>query len=768
MKSKNIHFFSIEAVIGYIIAILGTTLFMAGIYEPLEVKTLDARFKRRTRFFANQEKKGKPIASKGTKSIVLIPLTDRCLKEIEISDNVSEYPLPRKYHGLILDFLTRAGASVIGMDIFFDGRSKNPDQDTLFIRAVENSKNVILPIIFDNKQILEDGRLVSKKQVLHCFEKISNAARAEGFINTKYETVQEDGIFRKIQLINSLENLVYPAFSLAIAGSYLGADLNSLSISSDHIIDSKGIFSIPLYKEKGLKNFMINYLPQKEPFEQIPFSKVLDWSRQGKAGLLKGIAHFKNKAVLIGPALTAEFDFHITPNGKVFGMNIHAQVIRSLIDGDYIKRFNKNHVGITLFTLGLILSFLLANLSSIFSLTLLIIGLGLYCATAFLIFPLTSIMLPLVPVVITFLTIAIFVRFIKLYLDLWRTNITLDRRVEELTTLYDISQSISKTLITDKEKRINLVLDRSLASIGAERGSLMLHDPMTDELVVETVRGEGVGSVQKTRLKPGQGIAGMVFQTNSPLTINKGQKDNRFLGSSSYNSEIKNMLCVPLLVNEKPIGVINLVNKKGNDFFSTEDSNLAMTIAQQTASIIENARLYRLATIDGLTELYVHRHFQIRLEEELRRAHRYSKDLALMITDIDHFKLFNDTYGHQTGDVVLRAVSKIVKDTVRDIDLPARYGGEEFGVILPETDEEGAMILAERLRKNVEELEVETEVHGTLSVNISIGVACFPRIKSEDRKVLIEAADCALYHSKEDGRNRVTMAFPGMEKPQNS
>jgi diguanylate cyclase (GGDEF)-like protein len=765
MKIKNIKFINAESIAGFTLAIAGIFLFFSGFFENLEMKTLDQRFMIRTEYFKKLEKKGLKISGIGQQSIVNVPLTDKCLKNILLDEGIKTYPLPRDLYADVINFLSKSQAKIIGIDLFFDIPSPDLQKDLNFIKAVKDSKNVVLPIIFDSRQVFEDGRLIDKKQVLRCFNQVSSNAVNQGFINVKYETLQDDGVFRKIGLLKSLENLVYPSFSLACAASFIGADINSLSIVNSIIYDNTGKIKIPLYADKNSETLIINYLPEKSPFITIPFSKVLKWAKMGSEGLKNGEHHFKNKLIIIGPDITAEDDFHITPYGKVPGMSIHAQIIRSIIDKDYITRFKRSFTGTSILFFSFIFIVFLSNSSSIAAFTVFISALVLYIAFAFYIFIKKSIMLPIIPIAVIFISITLTVRFIKLYMDLWRTNNILDRKVNELTTLYDISRSISKTLITDKEKRINLVLDKSLASIGAQRGSLMLLDPLTEELVVETVRGAGVGQVQKTRLKPGQGIAGMVFESAAPLIINKGEKDNRFLGSSSYSSEIINMLCVPLLVNENPIGVLNLVNKTDNSNFTDSDSKLAMTIAQQAASVIENARLYRLATIDGLTELYVHRHFQIRLEEELRRANRYSKALSLMITDIDHFKGFNDTYGHQTGDVVLKAVSKVIRDTVRDIDLPARYGGEEFGIILPETDIEGAKILAERLRKKVEELEVETSEYGVLSVTISIGVACFPTIKTEDRKVLIEFADSALYHSKENGRNKVTLACPGMKKP---
>lgn len=777
MKSR----FKAEILAGMLLTVILAIANWFAFFEPLEVKTLDWRFHARKSLeigkWKSESRKPQP-SSHASQNIVLIPITDNCLDDLEFLTGQKKYPIPRKIHAKVVDYLSGCKASVIGFDIFFDMPSSDPMDDTDLIRSLRDSGRVVLPIVFDDRRILEDGRLVEKRQVIHCFDGLSRYAVAEGFINIKYETLQEDGIFRKTKLVTTHDEKLFPSFPLALASRFLANGISSEATSLNgreestipftHIRDmgnhvTVGNRIIPRYSNSGGTCFFVNYLNQPE-IPRITYGKLLRIMSGGPEALNEGIKLFKDKIVLIGPNLTGDFDFHITPFGKVPGMEIHGQVIRSILDENYLTRPPRWFISTLILGLGFLFSWFHSRANSLvsFGLTALFILVhGAVCAALFLKF---SVFLPFVPPVVLALLILVTIRFMRLYMDLWRTNKSLDQRVSELSTLYDISRSISMTLITDKEKRLTLVLDKSLDSIGAVRGSIMLHDKMTDELVVEMVRGEGMGSVQATRLKPGQGVAGTVLASGQSMIINSGEKDQRFLGFSSPSGEIRQLLCIPLLVNEQPIGVVNLVNKRNGTDFTSDDEKLAATIAQQAASIIENARLYRLATIDGLTDLYVHRHFQIRLEEELRRAKRYDKHLSLMLTDIDHFKVFNDTYGHQTGDIVLQAVARVLKETVRDIDLPARYGGEEFTVILPETDIEGATILAERLRRKVETLRVPTEEFGELSVTISIGLACIPNLQVEERKELIEFADLALYRSKENGRNQVTIASQEMSK----
>ena len=179
--------------------------------------------------------------------------------------------------------------------------------------------------------------------------------------------------------------------------------------------------------------------------------------------------------------------------------------------------------------------------------------------------------------------------------------------------------------------------------------------------------------------------------------------------------------------------------------------NLAIEL--QTA----NEKLRELATKDGLTGLFNHRHFQEALDREISRAVRYEKPLTLILLDIDHFKKINDQYGHPVGDAVLKVVSAIMRKAVRDSDLVARYGGEEFAAILPETDLQGGAILAERLRRAVEAAEMPA--HGEIiRATISLGVTTYNLAAgSSGKAALVAAADKGLYHSKESGRNKLSI-----------
>jgi diguanylate cyclase (GGDEF)-like protein len=177
-----------------------------------------------------------------------------------------------------------------------------------------------------------------------------------------------------------------------------------------------------------------------------------------------------------------------------------------------------------------------------------------------------------------------------------------------------------------------------------------------------------------------------------------------------------------------------------------------LIIRDVTETVTDVQRLTRMAMHDALTGAWNRRWFDHWLTEEVGRAGRYSRELTLLMFDLDHFKRVNDTHGHQAGDEVLAAVSACCTNIIRTTDTLARYGGEEFCVMLPETGREAALILAERLRAGVEKLEIMT-ANLSLRVTISLGVACFSPGMGD--QALLHAADQALYQAKEGGRNRV-------------
>lgn len=214
---------------------------------------------------------------------------------------------------------------------------------------------------------------------------------------------------------------------------------------------------------------------------------------------------------------------------------------------------------------------------------------------------------------------------------------------------------------------------------------------------------------------------------------------------------------VPLISHGQIIGYISIYNDLP-DLYSSRDADLALTFASEAAIAFENANLFeqlqKMATLDGLTEIYNRRYFFELAEIELRRTRRYQKNLSLVMLDIDNFKRVNDEFGHSYGDKVLQKISQCMREEMRDLDLVGRYGGEEFIILLPETSLEDALEAAERLRKAIEG-NSEINPQGQSIVTVSLGVA---GLEGDTRTFddLIQQADKALYRAKQAGKNQVS------------
>lgn len=169
-------------------------------------------------------------------------------------------------------------------------------------------------------------------------------------------------------------------------------------------------------------------------------------------------------------------------------------------------------------------------------------------------------------------------------------------------------------------------------------------------------------------------------------------------------------------------------------------------------------RLQRLAITDGLTGLYNYRYFWEQLYQEVNRAKRHNLRVSLLMLDIDFFKHYNDTHGHPAGDDVLVTIAKLLKDNIRNIDIPARYGGEEFSIILVETDKQAAHFVAEKIRALIEEYPFQYEDgQPNARLTVSIGVSTYPE-DGDSAEALINKADQRLYRAKQEGKNKVISA----------
>jgi diguanylate cyclase (GGDEF)-like protein len=222
---------------------------------------------------------------------------------------------------------------------------------------------------------------------------------------------------------------------------------------------------------------------------------------------------------------------------------------------------------------------------------------------------------------------------------------------------------------------------------------------------------------------------------------------------------MESLLILPLIAQDEPLGTLTLAANEPNVFTDTIRRTLQV-LTNQMATSISNARMVRklkeMATTDGLTGLLNHRVFQDELERKLKSAERFSHPLSVIITDLDKFKHVNDTYGHPVGDVVLKGFSGVLSGAMRETDIVSRYGGEEFAIVCEQTDADGALRLANRIREEMEAMVFQSDI-GTFQVTCSLGIATFPK-HAKDKQAIVEAADQALYLAKEKGRNRVEVS----------
>ena len=202
---------------------------------------------------------------------------------------------------------------------------------------------------------------------------------------------------------------------------------------------------------------------------------------------------------------------------------------------------------------------------------------------------------------------------------------------------------------------------------------------------------------------------------------------------------------------------------EGNERAKKAYQDLLITMSEMVGLIIENLHLYETvklqSIIDQLTGVYNRRHFDNKLKEEMGRAARYNRALALILMDVDKFKDINDTYGHKQGDMVLVEVARLLKQNSREVDVVCRYGGDEFAIVMPETAGENAAIKAEHIRKVIGDFTFTNVVGGNISIRttISVGIAGYSK-EISDTDAFVNIADKALYSAKKDGKNRIKLA----------
>jgi two-component system cell cycle response regulator len=337
-----------------------------------------------------------------------------------------------------------------------------------------------------------------------------------------------------------------------------------------------------------------------------------------------------------------------------------------------------------------------------------------------------------------------------------RVFVQLEKSKREQTILYQASKALGAALNEDA------VFDAGLSAaadiVPYEFAAITLYDHESHRHCIRRAVGQGAQALANLSFRDNTSLTAMAVKNCHYLPY-RGQFDGSQQVVYTRKANLAGMgslLILPLIVREKAVGTLALATHRRNAFTKTIRPAL-QALANQLAIALSNAalvaRLEKQATTDGLTGCQNKNAFHEELESKLRAAERFKRKLSLVIADLDHFKNVNDTYGHATGDVVLRELGRILQNMKRETDSVARFGGEEFCLLCEETDAKGAHQLAERVREELINTTFQTEL-GKLKVTCSLGVATYPN-HARDRQSLFAAADKALYTAKQRGRNCV-------------
>jgi two-component system, cell cycle response regulator len=347
--------------------------------------------------------------------------------------------------------------------------------------------------------------------------------------------------------------------------------------------------------------------------------------------------------------------------------------------------------------------------------------------------------------------------FRKVAENLKKENTQIEKQLRQIEHLYDVIKEAGSTLNVQEMIELTKEFTERMFDLPHFVIAALSNDGKKYEIRIASGCDESFFRSFELDLESG-GLASMLAREKKPIWIPVIEEKSRF--AVLKNLSIQAFIFLPFLVQDRVIGFLCSYSTRDN-FLDQEKFSNFQVFCNQISIGLQKSLLYekvqKLSITDGLTKLYSHRYFKQRLEEELILANRYSSRLSLLILDIDHFKHYNDTYGHVAGDHVLMEVAKIMKDQSDITHLAARYGGEEMVLIAPETTKEQAMELAEKIRWAVESNSFAVG-RETTNVTVSIGVATFPQdaLTSLD---LISKSDKALYAAKTRGRNRI-VAYP--------
>ncbi|MCR4736482.1 MAG: sensor domain-containing diguanylate cyclase [Treponema sp.] len=338
-----------------------------------------------------------------------------------------------------------------------------------------------------------------------------------------------------------------------------------------------------------------------------------------------------------------------------------------------------------------------------------------------------------------------------------------EKKIYDLEQLIDIAKSFCSTL--DFGNLLESIVYICMAQMHVLGAEIFVRDLITNEsYILETAKDS---NLEKTAIPVNSPLTSKMLELKKPVTFD--ELKNLIPNDSTLDilCSLSPTLIVPLIQNQHLNGLLILQERiaiEDDTSYTEYEQNQIMSIASLASVAINNASLLERSSTDMMTHLKLKYYFFNVLSEAMDTASIANRPLAVLMFDIDFFKHFNDTYGHECGDFVLINVANLIKSSLRDSDMASRYGGEEFTVLLDRTGKKDAMLVAERIRKSIEEYDfVYNNQH--FHVTISGGVSVFDVNKNPVKTTneLVNQADKALYDSKTNGRNRVSYFEPSLK-----
>ena len=343
-----------------------------------------------------------------------------------------------------------------------------------------------------------------------------------------------------------------------------------------------------------------------------------------------------------------------------------------------------------------------------------------------------------------------------------------EKRIYDLEQLLDIAKSFCSTL--DFSNLLESIVYICMAQMHVLGAEIFVRDPITNDVFnLETAKAMSTGD--KLFIPASSQICSIMLEAQKPVTFTElkslvaGKDDD----SMQLLANLSPTLIVPLIEKSNHLSGILVLQERiaieEETTYTEYEQNMIMSIASLATVAINNASLMEMSSTDMMTHLRLKYFFFNQLTEAIDQAFEKDENIAVLMFDIDFFKKFNDTYGHECGDFVLISVANLIKSSLRETDIASRYGGEEFTVLLRQGKKNEAMKVAERIRKKIQDYDfVYNEQH--LHVTVSGGVSVFDK-KTNPVQLpndFVNQADTGLYISKESGRNRVTFFDPAVNK----